>query len=88
MHFIESSLHSYQLSGTLRIAPPPSSGRLLVDKKHYPFVDGESLMLDVPYGMHSIQWENDQKRVIWRERIMLLPFQVKGITLPQPLEKQ
>jgi len=62
------------LHGRLIIENRPAHGNLFIDAVKTTVPQGP---LAVSYGTHSLQWKDDDGRIVWRQTIRILPFQLK-----------
>lgn len=71
-----------RLTGKLILRPPPAlDGALFCDEKRIPGPEGNRYSLSLPYGEHRLQWRTPDGAVPWKERVELLPFEVKRMTV-------
>jgi tRNA A-37 threonylcarbamoyl transferase component Bud32 len=69
------------LSGTLFIAAHPVSGALSIDGELHERLIDLNKGIAVSAGNHLLSWIDGNGNVLWRERIALLPFATKIITV-------
>lgn len=68
-----------ELTGRVFLTEYPSEGALLIDGEP---VGGEAKAgtgIQLAYGEYALAWKSEEGKVVWRERVMLLPFQAKGV---------
>lgn len=79
--FLTDSLGREVLSGQLFIVDYPQKGSLIIDTREYsPKEITEGITL--PSDKYTVMWKDESDVYIWRERVMILPFQKKVINLP------
>ncbi|MBD3393497.1 MAG: protein kinase [Chitinivibrionales bacterium] len=83
--FLEDSLPAAHLSGCVVVKSFPADGELSIDGR--PIGPRANLRQGIPlaFGKHVLRWKVDGRGVIWRERIAILPFEVKGLTIRERL---
>lgn len=71
-----------RLTGTVIIDPPATlEGALFHDQERVPEPRGNRYTLSLPHGEHRLQWRSPDGTVPWKERIELLPFELKRLTI-------
>lgn len=79
----EDTLKSVSLSGRLVVQQYPQDGFLLIDsiailnKAHY------KTGIECQKGLHHLVWKNRTGAIVWREKLFLLPFQTKQISIKE-----
>jgi hypothetical protein len=70
-----------RLCGTLYIAGRPASGKLSVDGEAVVHTMGYSGGITLAFGRHTLCWLDENGRISWREKITMLPFQAKIVSV-------
>lgn len=79
----EDTLKSVSFSGRLVVHQYPQDGFLLIDsitirnKAHY------KSGIECQKGLHQLAWKNRTGRIVWRQKLFLLPFQTKQISIKE-----
>jgi|GEM_PF-1112692 len=79
--FKADSLHLRHLTGSVFFKTLPAEGELIVDGRRYGSSDELLNGISLPFGMHTMLWRTAEKKILWRERVRLLPFQRVGISV-------
>jgi hypothetical protein len=78
--FVHDSLSFQRLAGRIFLKKYPAEGELRINGKPCAAMNLE-LGIPLPFGTHVLAWNSDTKGIVWRERVFILPFQVKGLTI-------
>ena len=70
-----------RLCGTLYIAGRPASGKLSVDGESVVHTMGYTAGITLAFGRHTLCWLDESGRISWREKITILPFQAKIVSV-------
>ncbi|HUI92402.1 MAG TPA: serine/threonine-protein kinase [Chitinivibrionales bacterium] len=70
-----------RLCGTLFLAAKPAAGKLSVDGKPVVHTMTYSTGITLSFGRHTLCWLDDNGRITWREKINLLPFEAKIVSV-------
>ena len=70
-----------RLCGTLYIAGRPASGKLSVDGEAVVHTMGYTAGIMLAFGRHTLCWLDESGRISWREKITILPFQAKIVSV-------
>lgn len=73
------------LSGELYIVNYPSVGRLVIENENEYFPRDIEKGIKLTGGLYTLLWKSPNDRVVWREKITLLPFQKKIVNLPDTI---
>ena len=84
-----------RLQGTVYIAAHPAQGALAVDGEPVEQQSGspkDSLVglpagVMLPYGRHTIAWVDDKGKTLWKEKIDLLPFETRIVSMAATQQK-
>jgi serine/threonine protein kinase len=84
-----------RLQGTVYIAAHPALGALAVDGEPVEQQSGsqkDSLVglpagVMLPYGRHTIAWVDDKGKTLWKEKIDLLPFETRIVSMAATQQK-
>jgi serine/threonine protein kinase len=78
----EGGSRESRLTGTVFISFHPRHGSLAVDNEPALGRPAEKVQgITLPFGTHTIAWVDDNGRTLWKEKINLLPFQTKIVSL-------
>ncbi len=79
--FLADTVGRDALTGLLCLVDYPQKGNLLIDGK---VCAGKQIPQGIllPGGTYTLAWKNEGGAFIWRERVLLLPFQKKVINMP------
>jgi predicted Ser/Thr protein kinase len=72
-----------RLCGTLYIPARPSHGKLLVNGAAVDRVTDYTSGIALPPGRHSLAWADEHGRLLWREKITMLPFEARSIAIAE-----
>ncbi|HMD69129.1 MAG TPA: serine/threonine-protein kinase [Chitinivibrionales bacterium] len=72
-----------RLCGTLYVPARPSHGKLLVNGTAVDRVTDYTSGIALPPGMHSLAWSDEHGRLLWREKVTMLPFESKSIAIAE-----
>ncbi|MBD3344169.1 MAG: protein kinase [Chitinivibrionales bacterium] len=75
--------HHGKLTGRIYLANPPSKGDLRLDNRTFDYEGIRRGGITVPYGSHTLAWQDEKDNIVWREKVALLPFQTKIINMPE-----
>lgn len=77
---LEDTLKSASLKGRIIIQNHPEKGTFSIDDS---LSDTTNLIsgIECLYGTHTLSWKNDSGFIIWKEKVNLLPFQKKYISI-------
>jgi hypothetical protein len=70
-----------RLQGTVYIAAHPLKGALMVDGEPVRRKDSVLSGVMLPYGRHVIAWADENGTTLWREKINLLPFETRIVSM-------
>lgn len=79
--FREDDLPMQKLQGNLFVADRPAAGMLRIDNVRCESPPLRETPKQVSFGLHVLSWRNESGKTIWRERVTVLPFQTKGISI-------
>ena len=69
------------LSANLVIASFPEKGKLFINDEEEPLSRDKVNNVSLPNGQYTLVWKNREDIVEWRERVSLLPFQTKALSI-------
>jgi serine/threonine protein kinase len=78
---LRDSTGGADLTGTLIVTLPKSTGSLFIDKKPVAYPNGESATATLCAGTHRIEWIDSARMRTVGETVGLLPFETKTISL-------
>jgi len=79
--FRYDSASTGRLSGTLYVAARPAAGKLSINGTTVDRVTDYQSGITLAPGKHLLAWIDDTGRVPWREKITMLPFETKIISI-------
>lgn len=78
---LDNTGNSNTLKGKIILQKYPIEGILLIDDNIIPDTGSFKSGFEYQYGTHLLKWKNTKGIVIWKEKINLLPFQTKLISI-------
>jgi hypothetical protein len=79
--FRRDTASSGRLSGTLYLAARPASGRLSIDGEPVERITGYKTGITLAFGKHTLAWLDENGQIFWREKITMLPFETKIVSV-------
>ncbi len=79
--FRQDSIQTTTLSGRLFVLNHPQDGFLVVDDVARRDMEKIKKGLVLEYGDHTVEWQNEDGKRVWRERMRILPFQTRSIVI-------
>ncbi len=79
--FRDVKYNSSELNGCLIVESYPDSGHLYIDGEEIELSYDTAEVFDLERGVHDLRWYSAGEKLLWKERVNILPFKKTGLVI-------